>query len=342
MKAKRPTLSICVPTFNRGKYIGQTLQSLIEHTDSSVEIVVSDNASQDETSEIVAQHSRTRPIVYHRFDENVGADRNFLKAVSLAKGDYCWLFGSDDLLLSNLDSVFEVIEGQPGITGISLPALSCNLEMTQCISLIGGSFEHREEVTRFESVEETFLNIGEYFGFLTGHIFRRSAWVDASRQFDPSPFFNAYVHVYLFGRALQQSPGWCYLDKTLIAYRNGNDSFLADGRIRRMEIDMNGYRRIAEALFGAHSPTTHRFIRKICRIHIYSWIWQLHQNMPRREFHAVLPKVFRAYYRYPEFYTRILPFFIVPLPVFLGLRKIRRRLRKSRYPSPLDPTTSTS
>ena len=35
-------------------------------------------------------------IVYHVNEVNIGPDKNFLKAVSISSGEYCWLFGSDD------------------------------------------------------------------------------------------------------------------------------------------------------------------------------------------------------------------------------------------------------
>ncbi len=333
-----PRLSICIPTYNRGAYIGQTIQSILDRTDATVEIVVSDNASADETRQVVERLRAQRPIVYHRFDENVGADRNFLQAVSLASGDYCWLFGSDDQLISPVDPLLDVFDVHPGISGLSFPALTCNFSLTESLATIGGSFPHHDVVTRFETAEETFLSVGEYFGFLTGHIFRRSAWLEAIAQFDPSPFFNAYVHVYIFGRMMRSSPAWAYRDEVAIAYRAGNDSFLVEGEIRRMELDIEGYHEIAVALFGEESDTTRRFHRKICRMHIRPRVWTMHQNLSLREFWGIVPRVFRAYGRTPEFYTHLLPFILIPVPMIKGVRALARFLRPRRLPAP--PTTN--
>ena len=90
-------LSLCIPTYNRGGFIGETLESIVSQATDDIEIIVSDNASQDDTEAIVRGFQERFPrITYHRFERNMGADKNFLKVVELATGEYCWFMGSDD------------------------------------------------------------------------------------------------------------------------------------------------------------------------------------------------------------------------------------------------------
>jgi abequosyltransferase len=59
-------LSICVPTYNFGKFIGDTLKSILCQTADGVEINVLDGASTDNTSDIVRQFQANYPnLKYH-------------------------------------------------------------------------------------------------------------------------------------------------------------------------------------------------------------------------------------------------------------------------------------
>lgn len=85
----KPLLSICIPTYNRSKYLKNSIESIIcqqEFLDGRVEIVVSDNASEDDTySAVKAYTDRYQNVFYHRNRENI-RDRNFPMALSQAHG----------------------------------------------------------------------------------------------------------------------------------------------------------------------------------------------------------------------------------------------------------------
>src|ERR1700733_7939997 len=92
-------LSICIPTYNRAAFIGKTLESILSQVNESIEIVVMDGASTDDTSEVVASYqSRFKNLVYYRGSTNLGVDRDMATSVELARGAYCWLMSSDDLV----------------------------------------------------------------------------------------------------------------------------------------------------------------------------------------------------------------------------------------------------
>ena len=101
-------LSICIPTYNRARYLRELLPAILNQVDvGGVEVVVSDNASTDDT----AEYLRTIKHPCFRWwtnEENIGGDRNFLKCVAEAKGEYIWLLGDDDLLPN--DSVARVLD----------------------------------------------------------------------------------------------------------------------------------------------------------------------------------------------------------------------------------------
>ena len=120
-ETRPPKLSICVATYNRGKFIGETLDSILCQSMQGVEIVVVDGASPDNTPEVMAPYLSAHPeIRYFREQENSGVDRDYDKAVAYATGEYCWLMTDDDLLRPGAVSrVLERIDGSPDLVVVN-------------------------------------------------------------------------------------------------------------------------------------------------------------------------------------------------------------------------------
>lgn len=93
----RPKVSIAIPTFNRVNYLKLAIESSLAQTYSNVEVIISDNASTDKTSEILAQYSDSR-LVKIRQPTNVGMMANWNKCLEMATGKYFILLSDDDLL----------------------------------------------------------------------------------------------------------------------------------------------------------------------------------------------------------------------------------------------------
>jgi len=99
--ASAPLLSIWIPTFNRADYLKRLLESLysqsIEFIDSGVlEIIVSDNCSQDSTEQLCEQSFEK--IEYRKQTVNMGFDRNFSLGFSECAGEFIWTIGDDDFI----------------------------------------------------------------------------------------------------------------------------------------------------------------------------------------------------------------------------------------------------
>ena len=96
---EKPLLSICIPTYNRAEYLAKSLDSLIVQPEfSQIEVVISDNASTDNTEEVCKHYREKYPnIVYYRNQENI-LDRNFPTVLMRGTGAYRKLFKSRFLL----------------------------------------------------------------------------------------------------------------------------------------------------------------------------------------------------------------------------------------------------
>jgi glycosyltransferase involved in cell wall biosynthesis len=94
-----PLLSICVPAYNGLPHLIRLLEQLLGCENPDFEVVVSDDASTDGTWAYLASRSIDEArLRVHLNDQNLGMDRNFVTAVSLASGKFIWLCGQDDLI----------------------------------------------------------------------------------------------------------------------------------------------------------------------------------------------------------------------------------------------------
>lgn len=99
---RKPLLTIAIPTYNRSRYLRELLQSLLDdlHGESRIELIVSDNASPDETPQLIEEfRNRGLQFRYIRNETNIGADANFLQCFEQARGKYVWLVGDDDIII---------------------------------------------------------------------------------------------------------------------------------------------------------------------------------------------------------------------------------------------------
>ena len=98
----KPMLSICIPTFNRASLLSETLShlSFIKDIDIPIEVIVSDNASTDETEDVVHRMSERLPSLrYFRQQTHVGMLPNHASAYRMASGEYVTYLADDDRLV---------------------------------------------------------------------------------------------------------------------------------------------------------------------------------------------------------------------------------------------------
>ena len=96
MESNLPLVTIGIPTYNRARgRLGDAIRFALAQTYPSIEIVISDNCSTDNTSEVVASFNSEK-IRYIRQKENIGPFNNFHACLENAKGKYFYLFHDDD------------------------------------------------------------------------------------------------------------------------------------------------------------------------------------------------------------------------------------------------------
>lgn len=95
-------ISVIMPTYNSGRYIGESIQSVINQTYSNWELIIVDDDSGDHTEAIVEGYQKNDGrIQYSRFHENRGAAAARTEAMRQARGTYIAFLDSDDLWLED-------------------------------------------------------------------------------------------------------------------------------------------------------------------------------------------------------------------------------------------------
>lgn len=116
VSARKPRISIGMPVYNRGDFVGESLDSFLCQTFTDFELVICDNASSDRTEEICRDYAaRDKRIRYFRNDRNLGAAKNYRRVFELSVGEYFKWAAADDLCGPEyLRRCVEALESNPG------------------------------------------------------------------------------------------------------------------------------------------------------------------------------------------------------------------------------------
>ena len=98
-RCDEPLVTVGLPVRNGSKFIAQAVESVLHQTYRNLELVISDNASSDNTGDIVQSYARRDSRVrYYRLDHDVGMAANFNRLVGLASGEYFKWICHDDYI----------------------------------------------------------------------------------------------------------------------------------------------------------------------------------------------------------------------------------------------------
>lgn len=184
-------LSICIATYNRAEFIGQTLANILPQLRAGVELLVVDGASTDATESVVRSLFAGRDHCrYVRLAERGGVDRDYCLAVEHARGEYCWLMTDDDLLKpAAVKRVLEGLRGDPDLLVVNAqvagPDLASAVRDRKLRILADRDFPP-------ELREQLLALTGDLLTFIGAVVIRRDLW----RSRDATPWIGTeFVHV---------------------------------------------------------------------------------------------------------------------------------------------------
>lgn len=312
----QPILSLTIPTYNRAKYLGQLLETVLPQfagiTPDVAEVVISDNASEDGTRELVESFvARGLTIRYVRNEVNKGSDANFLQCLDLARGQYAWVLGDDDLLESHaIQSLLSLLaEDEYDLVYMSSYGFSGTADVSGGPGTIGEETEaalqrgrvRKDKLGRFAEV----VTDGEYFvekvNALIGLI--SVLLVNKNR-------LEATAHPpieQLCNTNLMQT-GWLfplvhrrmrvlYVWERLVAYRQFNSGGWGICQVFGVRLE-----RIARQYFRDEPELAQKLMNGVLRYWMFDSIIQmrhgLHTTMNNEDFAGELRQVFARNWRY--------------------------------------------
>jgi glycosyltransferase involved in cell wall biosynthesis len=236
---------VCIPTFNRGRYIETALNSAIGQTYDRLEIIVLDDASTDDTVDLVKAYDDSR-IRLHINPRRLGQNANRNRALSIASGELIKFLDSDDRLDSECVAKMADIFADDPTVGLVFSRRRIALEGPRNGTSQEWLANYGELHTQFAAVER--LNDGRTLfaqwlaaGLHDNWIGEPSAVMVRRDHLQASGGFSFHVQQRidsdLWMRLLVRSLVG-FADEVLVTYRRGHESEdVVNSRTRRDWID---------------------------------------------------------------------------------------------------------
>lgn len=118
-----PLISICIPTYNYAAFLPRAVESALAQTHTDLEVVVLDDASTDETPDVLARYGGDERFSVRRAAVNVGLFANFNRCLEVARGDFVKVLCADDWLHPHsIEDALAVLARHPSAGMASSPA----------------------------------------------------------------------------------------------------------------------------------------------------------------------------------------------------------------------------
>lgn len=215
-----PEISIIIPTYNRADLVGETIQSVLDQTFNSYEIVVVDDGSSDNTREVLDDMIRSEHIRYV-FQENSGRSEARNNGLMNSSSNFLMFLDSDDILAPNcLELLRSAALSYPNsglVAGkrVFIDKLGNEIDVIDPISITEGIFDKR---IPFKKIRQLFFPPSTY-------IVKRDLALAVNgydKEMEPAEDFDFFI------KCCDLSP-ITVLDKTVVRMRrhDGNTSDIA-------------------------------------------------------------------------------------------------------------------
>ena len=176
-----PKVTVCIPAYNHGRFVGNALESALAQTMRDIEVVVSDDSSTDATYQVARRFADSDDRVrIYRNDANRGMVENWNLCLRKARGEYVKLLCSDDTLEpSCLERQANVLDAQEKVVLVSAARRLLDEEGAETgIASYADRFVVKPGT---DVINDCFHRVGNLIGEPCAVLFRRSA---ASRGFN--------------------------------------------------------------------------------------------------------------------------------------------------------------
>jgi glycosyltransferase involved in cell wall biosynthesis len=311
-----PVVSFCIPTYNRAGYLSAALSTILPQTARDIEVVVSDNGSDDGTNEIVTELQQKYPrLKYFRSETNLGYDRNLLRCVEMAAGEYLWLFGSDDQLKPGaVEAVRRSLRSKPAMVFVNHEVFTEQGEI-----LLKRKLAWHKDLN-FRSPEAYLAFIGMNFSFMTSLVLKRELCLQVQDMAEAMG--TGWIHLYMVLWILAHGRSFRFLGYPYVRARArlvaDYDTFLAFVNVNKIVWNAHKYGHAHWALYVFIGRTVIDRTMKLVAGE---------RARGSRSARDLVPLLVRAYWMFPHFWLLVLPLCFLPQGLMVVLRGLFRRVR---------------
>lgn len=113
----KPLVSVLIPTYNKGEFIGEAIESVLSQTYENFELIIVDDCSSDNTIVIVRHFLNDTRVKFFQNERNLGIGGNWNKTLSYATGKYIKYLMADDKFENRLlEKYVKVMEENPRVS----------------------------------------------------------------------------------------------------------------------------------------------------------------------------------------------------------------------------------
>ena len=204
--ATAPLLSICVPTFDRPKYLENCLNSILISKKNSpnfpFEICISQNGEDKKTENVVNNFITKIPIKYNINLTNIGITKNIIKVVEMSSAKFAWIIGDDDLILpKTLQNLNDMFKNFDDVDYFFVNSYNLNYKYLEKFSHPFHTKELPNDMIKFSNVEKSFKSNVFWdivdnkitFDYLMGifySIFNKKKWLDSIKYLNQKDISN--------------------------------------------------------------------------------------------------------------------------------------------------------
>mgnify|MGYP003818737993 CR=1 FL=1 len=202
-----PLISVIIPTYNRAKMLQRAIKSVLAQDYRHLEIIVVDDASQDNTVEIIKSFKDSR-IKIHQLPVNRGVSIARNEGIKKSTGEYLAFLDSDDEFMPNklrkcLD-IFQEIKPSPGMVFSNL--------YTQ----IDGGGDKQQKI---KNVKSDFINLSKFPGSV---FLPPSTWIMTKQSIEKVGYFDQNIKssedLDLFARIVRTVPVYFFNEPLVNLY----------------------------------------------------------------------------------------------------------------------------
>ena len=205
-------ISVCIPTYNGAKFLGETIDSVLAQTLADFELIIVDDASSDATADILAARCDKR-IRYFRHESNQGAAATWNHAVSLARAPLVKLLCHDDTL--EPDCLAAQVQPFSDSQTVLVTCWRRVINHRGCALIVRRGLHSGRNISRAQVARAVARSGTNMVGEPSATVFRRSAW-EASGGFNGENIFMIDIDMWL--RLLCQGT-LCIVPETLCTFR---------------------------------------------------------------------------------------------------------------------------